>query len=151
MGRGSIHWHPGDTVVALAARYHAERHPDLRMRWHALWLLHRGYAREEIIDLLDIHPRTLRDWIAWYRQGGAAVAQNLDGGRQGQPCRLTKAQANALVECAADGAFHTISEVQDWVAEQWDIQYSYWGIRSLLTRLKIHLKVPRRADRRTIA
>ena len=33
MGRGSIHWHRGDTVAALAVRYHAERNPDLRMRW----------------------------------------------------------------------------------------------------------------------
>jgi transposase len=144
MAKHHLHWNPGDTIAALAVRYHREVAPDLQIRWHALWLLRRGLARDEVADLLDVHPRTLRDWIAWYQQGGCAeIARHRSGGRQGQSCRLSLEQEAELAAWAETGIFHAIADVQHWVADYWGIDYTYWGMRSLLDRLKIHAKVPR--------
>lgn len=70
MGATRIEWWEGDTVEALLALYRSERVCELRPRWQALWLLRRGWQRAAVADALGIDPRTLRDWIAWYRQGG---------------------------------------------------------------------------------
>jgi len=100
------------------------------------------FTREEVADLLAINPRTLHDWVAWYRAGGcAAVARHRVGGRHGHPQRLTAAQEAELVALTHTGRFHTISAVQQGVVETWQISYSYWGMRSVLDRHQIHAKV----------
>ncbi|MHB9022751.1 MAG: LacI family DNA-binding transcriptional regulator [Armatimonadota bacterium] len=68
-----ITWRSEDTIEALSARFHNEAAPDLRPRWQALWLLRQGYARAEVAREVGVNPRTLRDWLAWYRAGGASA------------------------------------------------------------------------------
>jgi transposase len=144
MPRGQIEWRSSDTVEELAYRYHTETKAEGKVRWHALWLLRRGVERTEVCDVLDINARTLRDWIAWYRQGGCAeVAQHHRGGCQGADPRLALEQLAELVAWAETGMFRTIAEVQHWVQTEWGVVYTYWGMRSLLDRLHIHAKVPR--------
>ena len=36
------------------------------MRWHALWLLQRGYSVAEVVEVVGVHERSVRRWIAWY-------------------------------------------------------------------------------------
>jgi transposase len=96
-----------------------------------------------VCDVLDITPRTLYDWVVWSNQGGcASVAQHQRGGR-GTPPRLTVEQCAELVAWIGTGLFHTIGEVRQWVQAEWGVLYTYWGMRSVLDRLKIHAKVPR--------
>jgi len=141
---GQIAWRATDTVAELAYRYHTETKVDRQVRWHALWLLRRGLARAAVCDLLDINPRTLRDWIAWYRQGGCAgVARHQRGGCQGASSRLSLEQLAELAAWIGTGMFRTIEEVRQWVQATWGVRYTYWGMRSLLDRLKIHAKMPR--------
>jgi len=143
MQRGQIEWRSTDTVAELAYRYHTERDVKRQRRWHALWLLRRGLARAEVCDLLDINPRTLRDWIAWYRHGGCAeVAQHQQGGHGTTP-RLSLEQLAELVAWIGTGMFRTIDEVRQWVQAEWGVVYTYWGMRSVLDRLQVHAKVPR--------
>lgn len=144
MQRGELVWRSSDTVEELAYRYHTERHGERKGRWHALWLLRRGRSRAEVCDLLGINPRTLRDWLAWYRQDGcAAVAAHHRGGCQGAAPRLSLEQQAELVAWIGTGMFHAIDAVRQWVQTEWGVGYTYWGMRSLLDRLKVHLKVPR--------
>lgn len=144
MRAAPIRWQEEDTVEALLARYRAEKALELRARWQALWLLRRGKSRAEVADVLGIDPRTLRDWIAWYRQGGcAAVAEHREGGRGGSMPRLTAQQLDEVRGSAVRGEFRTIAEVGEWVKQEFGITYTYWGIRSVLDRLKIHPREPR--------
>jgi transposase len=139
-----ITWRAEDMESELAYRYHAEQAPALRLRWHALWLLRQGYSRQTVARLLGINPRTLYDWIAWYQDGGCqAVANHHQGWHTGHGCRLTDDQLAELAAWAADGTFYTYEDAQHWIAETWQVEYTYDGVRSLLNRIGIYPRVPR--------
>jgi transposase len=143
MERG-ITWRAEDTESELAYRYRTEQAAELCRRWHALWLLRQGHTRQAVTRILGINPRTLYDWIAWYQDGGCpAIARHRQGWHIGHHCRLTDDQLAELAAWAADGQFYTYEEAQQWIAETWQVRYTYDGVRSLLNRLGIYPRVPR--------
>ena len=94
--------------------------------------------------MVGVNPRTLRDWIAWYQVGGCAeVARHRCGAGNGQVCRLAEEQLAELAAWAADGTFYTYADAQQWIAETWQVDYTYNGVRSLLNRIGIYPRVPR--------
>lgn len=133
-----------DELAALYARYREEREPELRTRWHALWLVRQGRTLRETARLVGVHERSLQQWIAWYRQGGLAeVARHRRGGRQGRPSYLTAAQWAEVIDRAKQGAFFTVHEAVEWVAERFGTRYRYGGMHAHLRRHKLKKKVPR--------
>jgi transposase len=139
-----INWRAADSESELGYRFSHEAVSDLRPRWQALWLLRQGYTRRAVVQALGIHPRTLCDWIAWYNIGGCAeVAKHRLGMGNGQTCRLTEEQLAELAAWAAEGTFYTYEEARQWVANTWQVRYSYDGVRSLCDRIGIHPRVPR--------
>jgi len=44
--------------------------PRERERWHALWLLARGWSASQVADVLKRDPHTIGDWLANFRQAG---------------------------------------------------------------------------------
>jgi transposase-like protein len=58
-----------DEAATLFARYQQEPKPDLRPRWHALWLLRTGRTVRETARVLGVQERSVQHWIAWYRAG----------------------------------------------------------------------------------
>ena len=140
--RLEIEWR--DDADTLFRLYKEEQDPELRPRWHTLWLLRQGYPVAEVVAVLGVHERSVRRWIAWYRVGGVEeVRRHRRGGRQGQKPKLTPAQQEALKARAAEGHFRTIHDAVQWVRESFGVEYTYWGMRSLFVRLKIKKKVPR--------
>jgi len=128
----------------LLKLYKDEQDVELRVRWHAFWLLRKGYSVGEVIKVLGIHERTLRRWIAWYRAGGIEEVRGHKKGRgKGKECWLTGGQKEQLKAKAAEGVFKTIYDAVEWVKEEFKVQYTYWGMRSLFVRLGIKKKVPR--------
>lgn len=144
MARGEIVWRAEDSEAELGYRYRAEAHADLRFRWHALWLLRRGMRRADVCEVIGCAARALRTWIGWYREGGcAAIAHHRRGNRHPKACRLSvEGQAELAAEAAA-GALPRVADAQRWAATAHGVTYSYWGMRSLLDRLRIHRRVPR--------
>jgi transposase len=133
-----------DDEAALYQRYRAEPDAEVRTRWHALWLIRQGRTATEAATLVGVERRSVQRWLAWYRRGGpAAVAQHRRGGRQGRAALLTPAQQAALTAEAARGTIRTVGEAVAWVAQQFGVTYTYWGMRSLLHRRQIGRKVPR--------
>ena len=140
--RMHIEWQEDEE--ALLRLYKEEQDLELRPRWHALWLLRKGYSVAEVVMVLSIHERTLRRWIAWYRAGGVEeVRRHRKGGRQGRECWLTPKQKEKLKARAAEGGFRTIHDAVKWTEENFKVKYTYWGMRSLFVRLGIKKKVPR--------
>src|ERR687886_2482065 len=77
----------------LWQRYRSEPDPEVRTRWHALWLLRQGRSATETAALVGVHRCSVQCWLRWDRQGGlAAVAQPRQGGRQGRRAYLTAEQ-----------------------------------------------------------
>jgi hypothetical protein len=55
--------------------------PRERERWHALWLLARGWSAAEVAEALARDPHTIGDWAARFcHDGPAALAFAHSGG-----------------------------------------------------------------------
>jgi transposase len=55
--------------------------PRERERWHALWLLARGWPAAQVAQALERDPHTIGDWLAAFAQDGpAALAFEQSGG-----------------------------------------------------------------------
>jgi transposase len=46
--------------------------PRERERWHALWLLARGWTEQQVAEALERDPHTIGDWLAEFRRVGPA-------------------------------------------------------------------------------
>ena len=46
--------------------------PRERERWHALWLLARGWSQAQVADALDRDAHTIGGWIESFSQSGPA-------------------------------------------------------------------------------
>ena len=133
-----------DDEAALRRRHRQERDPELRPRWHALWLVRGGLSLRAAARVLGVDERSVRRWVAWYRAGGTtAVAEHRRGGRAGQPAWLTPAQQAALRAEAGRGAFRTAGEAAQWVRARFGVAYTASGMRAVLHRLGCRPKVPR--------
>ena len=57
-----------------AVRTHVYRAPTARERerWHALWLLAKGWSAAEVAEALDRDPHTIGEWLESFRQQGPA-------------------------------------------------------------------------------
>jgi transposase len=139
-----IEWQ--ETVSELETLYKQEKQVNKRERLHALWLLRQGKSLKEISELLSIKYRRLQRWVVMYRQGGLPeVLQRMHGGkREYQQSYLTPKQEKAVKAKANLGDFHTGQEVVDWIKARWGIEYKPDSIYTLLARLKIKKKAPRR-------
>jgi transposase len=141
--RLQIEWQ--ETAEELKGLYRKEKHPQRRTRLHTLWQLRTGKRVQEVADIVGVGCRVIQRWLEWYRRGGlAAVLRRVSGhGAQGVPPYLNARQQRALVARVALGDFRTIWEVRHWVEARWGIRYSYNGMRSLMKRHQLGLKVPR--------
>lgn len=135
----------------LQARYRAEHDPHVRTRLHALWLLRLGTRTiDAVAAIVGVNPSSVKSWVNWYRTGGLAeVTAHHLGQAGGVVAKISLEDQAILASEAADGTFRSIDEVRVWLKEYCDLDYSYWGTRSLLDRLKIHAKVPRPVNPKT--
>ena len=52
-----------------------------RERWHALWLLAKGWSAAQVADALERDPHTIGEWLEEFRQHGpAGMAFEQSGG-----------------------------------------------------------------------
>jgi transposase len=138
-----VNW--AHSAEELRALYQAELDAKLRQRYHALWLVRQQHHTiDEIAAVLGVHRSTIIQWIAWYRQGGVEELQAHRVGRAGGVvARLTWDDYDLLAAYAIDGAFRSIEDVRQFVAEAFGVPYSYGGIRRLLARLHLVSVMPR--------
>jgi len=140
--RLQIEWQEDEAT--LKQRYLNEKDPQNRTRLQALWQLRRGRTTTEAAEMVGKHPRTIQDWIAWYRQGGLAeVLRHRHGGHGGKASRLTPQQMGELEALASAGQVRCIQDGVQWAQEQHGVHYTYWGMRDVFDRLELRKKVPR--------
>jgi transposase len=64
------HWHLD--VNAVRERVYRAATPRERERWHALWLLARGWSAVQVAEALERDAHTIGDWVEDFRQRGPA-------------------------------------------------------------------------------
>jgi transposase len=55
-----------------------ERDARIHRRLSALLWLAKGHTPEEVADLLDVCPRTIRNWVALFQDQGLAALRSLE-------------------------------------------------------------------------
>jgi len=140
--RLQIEWQEDEATLRQC--YLSERDAQNRTRLQALWQLRRGRTISEVAELVGKHPRTIQDWVAWYRQGGLAeVLRRRHGGQGGKQSWLTDEQMDELKAAASAGEVRCIQDGVQWAEERHGVTYTYWGMRGVFARLELRKKVPR--------
>jgi transposase len=57
-------------MKAVRERVYRAPTPRERERWHALWLLARGWSAAQVADALERDAHTIGDWLEDFRQRG---------------------------------------------------------------------------------
>lgn len=136
-----IDWQESETE--LYQLYKQEKSYQNRTRLQALWLLRPGRTMKEVAGLVGVHYRTVQEWAAWYRKGGVdEVLQHKHGGHGGPDRRLSEEQEAELKTKAEAGEIRTIHDGVEWAKAQ-SVDYTYWGMRGVFSRLELKKKVPR--------
>jgi len=145
MRRLKLDWK--ESEEELKTLYLKEKDAQNRMRLQGLWLLRQGRYIRDVAAAIGCHPRTVQDWIAWYRQGGLAeVLRHRHGGHNSQRCRLSQEKIAELKQKAAEGQFRRVQDAVDWVKERYQVTYTWSGMDSLFRREGLRKKVPRPAN-----
>jgi transposase len=114
-------------------RADSERDHRIVRRLFALLWLDQGRSETEVASLLQVTPRTIRDWLKLYRTGGLdALCTLRHKGDQGE---LTEPQQGQLRDEIRTGRFRTIKHVRDWIEQTFSVAYSDSGAKKLLQRL----------------
>lgn len=73
------HW--GMDVAAVRTLVYRAPTPRERERWHALWLLARGWTAADVAVALERDPHTVGAWrVGFCREGPASLAFTQTGG-----------------------------------------------------------------------
>lgn len=78
-------------VRAVRERMYRAPTPRERERWHALWLLNRGWSATQVAEALERDAHTIGDWLADFeRVGPAGMAFEQTGGPPPPSTRSSK-------------------------------------------------------------
>lgn len=141
--RLKIEWQ--ESEQELYERFQAEKEVRTKQRLQFLWLVRGGRTIRESSRLAGIQERVGQRYMKWYRNGGIAevVGRKHGGSDRNQQGFLTEEQGNQLKVEADTGRIKTVWDGIEWVKEQFGIQFSYEGMRSVYKRLRLRKKVPR--------
>ena len=59
-------------LSAVRQRVYRAPTPRERERWHAVWLLAKGWSAAQVAEALERDPHTISEWLATFRQAGPA-------------------------------------------------------------------------------
>lgn len=117
----------------LRKRAHLERDHRIARRWLTLLWLDQGRTETEVAGLLNVEPRTIRNWLKLYRRGGTDALCTLK--HKGDQGELTAPQQQQLKDEIQTGRFRTATQVRAWIEETFAVAYSESGVKRLLQRL----------------
>lgn len=105
---------------------------------------------DEVAEICEVNVRTLRDWLAWYREKGA---EGLRGGfSTGRPSKLDSDQKEELkqlmidapAEVGLDTGIWTAPVVARLIKERYGIIYSDSQVQRILHTLGFTVQYPKR-------
>ena len=86
---------------------------------------------EELGEILGKSPRTLYRWLEAYREGGFPAMM---GEEPQQTTRISTNELNALRDELVSGEMESLQDIQQWLKEQFGLEYSIRGVSDLVNR-----------------
>lgn len=135
-----------ESAAELKSRLRRETHAKKQQRLQALYLLQSGQARSrvQVAELLGVNRNTVGQWLETYQSQGLTGLLTI-GTPPGRVPTLEAAQVAQLeAALARPEGFASYGAVQQWIAEQFQIEMPYKTVHHLVRyRLKAKLKRPR--------
>jgi transposase len=128
--------------------YRKEKDGLKRRRYQFAYELKRGTSIDAAAQQCGIGGTTADTWVAWLRQGGLAELTEGHGwgGQRHVGGRLSEEQEGTLIQEAVAGKIRSIHDGVAWAKRRCKVDYTYWGMRGVFTRLGLSKKVPRPAN-----
>lgn len=79
-------------VKQVRERVYRAATPRERERWHAIWLLVRGWSEEDVAEALERNVRTITEWRSDFEQEGPAAMSFEQSGGSPPPSRRRNKQ-----------------------------------------------------------
>jgi transposase len=120
-------------------------------RRKAVVLLATGWTAEEVAEVLQVEPNTVRNHFKCYRKGGIEALSRIDAGVGGSTCALSAEQLAILDAHLQEHLYLSAKAIAHWVKDRFGASYTESGMTALLHRLGYVYKkpklVPGKADR----
>lgn len=117
-------------------------------RIKAVVLLATGWSAEQVAEVLQVDPNTVRNHFKRYQQGGLVALCHV--AFRGSDCLLTETELALLDAHLETHLYLTAKSIAHWVEEQFGVHYTESGMAALLHRLDyVHKKpklIPGKAD-----
>lgn len=137
-----------DQLTELRAAHRATRDKREADRIKAVVLLATGWTAEQVAEVLQVDPNTVRNHFKRYQQGGLVALGHIAfcGGESW----LTETERALLASHLQTHVYLTAKAIARWVEERFEVTYSESGITAVLHRLGyVHKKpklIPGKAD-----
>ena len=107
----------------LRERYRGSKDPVERTRFHALWRVALGEPATQVGPMLDLHPQSVRDYVALYNaQGPDAMRDRRHEHLGGRTTHLDQAGMDELRQVLSerhpDGGIWSGTKVTRWLEEK---------------------------------
>jgi putative transposase len=121
---------PQVAVAELEEAFRKTRDGREKLKYHALWLLARGYKRAEVKNIIGRDKNTLGRWVTAYNQYGLSGLKNKP--QPGNHRKLTKQQKDRIKEwlntqtpkaLGCDSRFWSIEFLQRLVKDKFGVTY----------------------------
>jgi transposase len=104
-------------------------------------LLATGWCAEQVAEVLQVDPNTVRNHFKCYRQGGIKALGHV--ALRGSSCALDQEQLSILDAHLQEHLYVTAKAIARWVEDTFDVSYTESGITALLHRLGYVYKKPK--------
>jgi transposase len=109
----------------------------------AVLALATGCSAEDVAEILQVEPNTVRNHFKRYRQGGIDALRNLGAGVGGSTCALDAQQLASLDTHLQENVYLSAKDIAHWVEETFGVSYTESGMTAVLHRLGYVYKKPK--------
>lgn len=132
---------PPDQLAALRAAHRETRDKREADRIKAVVLLATGWSAEQVAEVLQVDPNTVRNHFKRFRQGGLKALGHV--AFRGSACALNDEQLALLDAHLQANLYQTAKAVAHWVEQTFGVLYTESGMTALLHRLGYVYKKPK--------
>jgi transposase len=130
-----------EKLAELRAAHRGTRDKREADRIKAVVLLATGWSAEQVAEVLQIDPNTVRNHFRRYQQGGIKALGHV--AFRGSVCALDAAQLAVLDAHLQTHLYQTAKAVACWVKDTFEVDYTESGMTALLHRLGYVYKKPK--------
>jgi transposase len=130
-----------EKLAELRAAHRETRDKREADRIKAVVLLATGWSAEQVAEVLQVDPNTVRNHFRRYQQGGIKAMGHV--AFRGSVCALDAAQLAVLDAHLQTHLYQTAKAVAGWVRDTFEVDYTESGMTALLHRLGYVYKKPK--------